>query len=457
MAIAKLAPNSRNLPNQLTLNDQPAHHGGEGSVYFTTDGQYAVKIYHRPASDKQRLLKQVLDLGRNLGDDERFLAWPLGIINEIDGEPTVGVVTRCVPPTHAPLYRFIYSPKDAIKQFGEGRSWLNYLKMARSTAAAVRTIHGKGMAHADIHLKNFLADPESGEVVLIDLDGLVVRGFLPPQVKGMPGFIAPEVLMAKAQPSELTDRHSAAVLILWILLLRNVMLTQTCIDEDDDRHDDELGYGKFACFSEHPIERRNWISQIGIPLFRKGALSFRMLTPKLQALTEKALIEGLHEPSKRPQVIEWERALSEAYDALIGCPSCHQSFVYPYWLTPPLRQCPLCGSNVIPPFPAVLELLEPRSKGTLVALRTIVLYQGMPLFADVVEPGRLPPFTRRGSASIGQVAWETNERGYRLTNTGNDFWQLSSGERIKPGASVSLHKGAMINFGNDKRVMRVVL
>ena len=64
------------------------------------------------------------------------------------------------------------------------------------------------------------------------------------------------------------------------LLLRNVMLTQTCIDEDDDRHDDELGYGKFACFSEHPIERRNWISQIGIPLFRKGALSCLLYTSR---------------------------------------------------------------------------------------------------------------------------------------------------------------------------------
>lgn len=457
MAIASLAPNSRNLPSQLMLHDQPAHHGGEGSVYITIDGQYAVKIYHRPTPDKLKLLNQVLDLGRNLGEDEIFLAWPLGIVEQLDNQAAVGVVTRCVPSTHVPLYRLIFSPLVAVEQFRQGRSWLNYLKMARGTAAAVRTIHGKGMAHADIHLKNFLANPESGEVVLIDLDGLVVRGFLPPQVKGMLGFIAPEVMMNIAQPSELTDRHSAAVLILWTLLLRNVMMTQTCFDPDDQQHDDELGYGEFACFSEHPTEWRNWNQQIGTPLFRKGSLSYRSLTPKLQSLTEKGLIEGLHEPPKRPQVVEWERALAEAYDVLIACPSCRQTFIYPYWLQPPpRRQCPFCGANARAPFPAVLELLEARAKGSLVLLRTVVLYHGLPLYADVTEPTRLPPFTRREVPVIGQTMWDAKEGIYRLINSEDTSWLLPTGERIRRGESVALRKGTMIKFGDGKRVMRVV-
>jgi DNA-binding helix-hairpin-helix protein with protein kinase domain len=190
MAIVTLLPGSRNLPSQLTISDQPVHTGGEGSIFFSVDDRYAVKIYHCPPPDKQKLLQHVLDLGRNLGEDEQFLAWPLGIVDRLNGQPKVGVVTRRVPASYVPLYKLIYSPVEAVEQFRQGRSWLEYLKMARGVAAAVRTIHGKGMAHADIHLKNFLANPLSGEVVLIDLDGLVVKGFLPPQVKGMPGFIA---------------------------------------------------------------------------------------------------------------------------------------------------------------------------------------------------------------------------------------------------------------------------
>mgnify|MGYP000260911092 CR=1 FL=1 len=459
MAIVNLLPGSRNLPSQLTISDQPVHTGGEGSIFFTSDGRYAVKIYHRPSPDKQRLLQHVLDLGRNLGEDEQFLAWPLGIVDRLNGQPVVGVVTRRVPPSYVPLYKLIFSPIDAVEQFRQGRSWLEYLKMARGTAAAVRTIHGKGMAHADIHFKNFLANPLSGEVVLIDLDGLVVKGFLPPQVKGMPGFIAPEVMMGKDKPNELTDRHSLAVLVLWILLFRNVMKPQKCYDPDDPIHDDELGYGEFACFSENPNDRRNWVSTIGTPLFRGGALSYRVLTPKLQELTERALIHGLHDPPKRPQAVEWERALAEAYDLLVGCPNCRQSFFYPYWLQPPpRRQCPFCGAGVRPPYPAVLELLEPRAQGAHVIVRVIALYHGLPVFADLAEPGRIPPFTRRGTPIIGQVVWDSKEGTHRLVNNSDTPWRVIAGGSgvVGRGASVPLRRGLLLSFGDGKRLVRVI-
>lgn len=459
MGTVTLLPNSRNLPSQLVINDQEAHRGGEGSIFFTSDGQHVVKIYHHPGPDKQKLLQHVLDLGRNLGEDEQFLAWPLGIVERLNGQPKVGVVTRRVPSSHVPLYKLIYSPIDAVEQFRQGRSWLEYLKIARGTAAAVRTIHGKGMAHADVHLKNFLANPTSGEVVLIDLDGLVVKGFLPPQVKGMMGFIAPEIMMGKSKPDESTDRHSLAVLVLWTLLLRNVMQTQKCYDPDDEKHDDELGYGQYACFSEHPNDRRNWLPQIGTPLFRRGALSYRALTPKLQELTERALIHGLHAPPKRPQAVEWERALAEAYDLLVSCPTCRQSFFYPYWIQPPpRRQCPFCGTGVRSPFPAVLELQESRARGAYIPVRMIALYHGLPLFADIAEPGRVPPFTRRGTPIIAQVAWDPREGVHRLVNTSDIPWQIIIGGSgvVGRGASVALRRGTLLSFGDGKRLARVV-
>lgn len=458
MPTISLLPGSRGLPSQLTIAAQPAYRGGEGSIFFTPDEQYVVKIYHNPSSDKQKLLQHVLGLGKNLGEDERFLAWPLGIVDRVDNQAKVGVVTRRIPSSYVPLYKLIYSPVDAVQQFRQGRSWLEYLKIARGAAAAVRTIHGKGMAHADVHLKNFLANPLTGEVVLIDLDGLVVKGFLPPQVKGMPGFIAPEVMMGKTKPDELTDRYSLAVLVLWVLLLRNVMQTQKCYDPDDERHDDELGYGQYACFSENPNDQRNWVSNIGTPLFRKGALSYRVLTPKLQELTEKALIEGLFDPPKRPQAVEWERALAEAYDVLAPCPACRQSFFYPYWLQPPARrQCPFCGTNARAPFPVVLELQEGRARGTFVGVRPIVVYHGLPLFADIAEPGHLPPFTRRNTPIIGRVTWNSQERQHLLTNHSGVPWSILRGEgkAVAPGASVVLCQGLLLSLGDGKRLLRV--
>jgi hypothetical protein len=117
MGTVTLLSNSRNVPNQLTINDQEAHRGGEGSIFFTTDDRYVVKIYHHSGSDKQKLLQHVLDLGRNLGEDEQFLDWPLGIGDRFNGQSKVGVVTRRVPASHVPLSKLIYSPIDAVEQF----------------------------------------------------------------------------------------------------------------------------------------------------------------------------------------------------------------------------------------------------------------------------------------------------------------------------------------------------
>ena len=458
MATATIKVGRPALPKQLKVGDLPAHIGGEGSIYFSTDDHFVVKIYHHPSPEKPKLLEHVLSLGTNLGADEQFLAWPLGIVSQLNGKPVVGVVTRRVSPDFVPLYKLVYSPMDAVAQFRKGHSWLEYVKMARATAAAVRAIHGLGMAHADIHFKNFLAHPHTGEVVLIDLDGLVVSGFLPPQVKGMRGFIAPEVVTGEATPDETTDRHSLAVLILWILLWRNVMQPQVCYDPDDPNRDDELGFGKYACFSENPNDRRNWLPQIGVPLYRKGALSYRALPPKLQQLTERALIQGLCHPATRPQAVEWERALAEAYDVLVPCLQCRQTFFYPYWLNPPQRRrCPFCGYSVQPPLPAVLDLLEPRSKGTYICVRTIALYHGLPLFEDVAEPSRTPPFTRRDTPVIAQAEWESTEGSYRLINMGVTPWRILSGGSgaIAGGESVALKRGLLLSLGDGKRVVRV--
>jgi len=459
MAIATLSLRNPGIPEKLVLEEGKIYRGGEGNVYFTQDGLYAVKIYHNPSPDKEKLLTQILNLGKNLGEDGRFLAWPVGIVNRLNDQPRVGVVTRRVSDSHVPLYQLIYSPSIVLEQFQKGISWLNYLKMARGVAAAIRVIHGKGMAHADIHMKNFLAEPNSGEVVLIDLDGLVVQGFLPPQVKGMPGFIAPEVVMGKAKPGELSDRHSLAVLILWTLLFRNVMEPQMCYDPDDENRDNELAYGQYARFSEDPNDRRNWFAQIGQPFFRRGALSYRALTPKLQKLTEKALIDGLHNPNQRPQAIEWERGLAEAYDELVTCPNCRQSFIYPHWLLPPgRRRCPFCGAGMGPVYPVVARLLEQRIEGNYREVRRVVFYHRLPLFADQLIPGSLPPFTRRGTPAIGVVVWEQRLGAYFLINQDQAPWQVLRGEgkTVRHGEGVPLHPGTLISFGSGKRLLEVV-
>lgn len=465
MSTVKFMPGGRNIPLELRIPDRPNHRGGEGSLYFSTDDKYAVKIYHRPKnsqqqkSNKQERLQQIIELGRNLGSDEQYLAWPLGIVTHKDGAPTIGVVTRKVSTTHILLNKLIHTPLSAVKQFENGRSWLEYLKIARGMVAAVRTIHGKGIVHGDIQPKNFLANPKTGEVVMIDLDGLVVRGFLSGDVAGTQGFIAPEILTGHVKPSELTDRHSTAILILWTLLFRNVLQTQIAYDPDDPKNDDRLGYGQFASFSEAPGSP-NWTPRIGAPLFRKGLISYRALPPQIQKLTEGAFVHHLHmQVSSRPKAYEWERALADAYDLFVPCANCRQSFFYQYWIKSPLqRLCPFCGVTVHQPLPAVIELLEEKGKGEYYSVRHVALYHGLPIFEDHASPKTWPPFTRRGTPIIGGTVWDKSQANYRLVNNSDIPWQILTGGSgiVSRGSSLALKRGVLFSLGAGRRLARVV-
>ncbi|GBC82320.1 hypothetical protein HRbin10_01443 [bacterium HR10] len=391
-------------------------------------------------------------------EQERFILPPLALIETLDGQRRVGFIMRRVGPEYRELIAFMLNARCAAEQFRQGKTWAQYLKVARSIASAIVVLHGKGCAHSDIHFRNFLVDLDEGDAVMLEIDGVVVPGFLPPQVAGMMGFMAPEILTQGQRPSERTDRHSLAVLILHTLLFRNVM--QPLIEYDNDPNkSEELVWGERALFSEHPQDHRHHPRNLGLPLYRRGALSYRMLTPALQRLTERALIEGLREPDKRPSAREWEEALAFAIDELWGCGQCGQHFPYPYWLHPPQRRtCPFCGERCRPPFPVVLELYEERQRGQFFLIdRRIVLGHGFRLFADMIEPHRKPPLTRGGERVVGHVEWDGRRGQYRLVNTEGGEWAACSPDQeerftARNGESLPLVPGYLIHFGEGKRL-----
>ncbi len=450
------------VPPRVEVTED-ARVGGEGAVYFSRDGKFAVKVYHRPHPDKEALLAHVMKLFQNLPpEQERFILPPLALVDSVDGQRRVGFIMRRVPPHYRELAEFILPSLDPTKgfvaQFHQGKTWAHYLKVARSIANAIVVLHGKGCAHSDIHFRNFLVNLDDGDAIMLDIDGVVVLGFLPPQVKGMMEFMAPEVLTQGVPPSERTDRHSLAVLILHTLLFRNVMRPLVEYDDDPNRSE-ELGWGQYALFSEHPEDRRHRPRNLGLPLYQRGALSYKMLSPALQRLTARALIDGLHDPDKRPSAREWEEALACAVDELWACSRCRQHFPYPYWLAPaPRRACPFCGERTRPPHPVVLELYEPRQKHNFIAVgRRVVLGHGFKLFADVLDPARKPPFTRRGEKAVGHVEWDRGTGQYWLVNDEGGEWSARSPDSpqkftARTGQSLPLTKGCILHFGEGRRL-----
>lgn len=466
VATARLYSNSKDIPEWLEIGTS-AYTGGEGSIFFSRDGKYAVKVYHRQKAllEKRRLLEMIMLLGANLTMEEaQFLCWPLALVTNVDGNECVGCVTRRIPtPPYAVLMDIMFTPKQAAEQFRAGKSWANYLQIARGIARSIAVLNGKGCAHADLHFRNFLVEPEKGDAVLLDLDGLVVPGFLPPQVAGMYEFMAPEIVMEKSAPNERSDRHSLAVLVLYTLLFRNVMRPLLTYDPDDQDHDERIGWGKEAVFSEHPQDQRNHPRMLGVPLFRGGALSYHTLTPTLQKLTERAFLEGLHNPNRRPSAREWINTLSWALDELWQCSYCRQHFPYPHWVRPVQRRaCPYCGQRrMVAPLPSVLLLYEPHSRGNYVfTQRHLVLGNGWKLFADVLDVLRNPPMRRRDQPSIGHVEWDDKRNTNRLVNDEAATWRARLGEdgsdiTVSGGTSVPLQPGTTIHFGEGRRLLVV--
>uniref|UniRef100_A0A7V4DHJ0 Protein kinase domain-containing protein n=1 Tax=Candidatus Caldatribacterium californiense TaxID=1454726 RepID=A0A7V4DHJ0_9BACT len=432
------------VPKRLEV-EGPVFVGGEGEVYFSRCGNFVVKVYHDRAlpPEKEELLRRVLALGKNLGEEASFLCWPVALVREIDGWRRIGVVTKRIPrPPFRELVDYIFSPREFKRAVEEGANWLNYLQVAHSIARTVAALHGKGCAHADLHFGNFLVDIRKGLAVLIDLDGLVVPGFLPPQVAGMMPFMAPEVVMGRETPNQRTDRHSLAVLVFHTLLLRNPLQPLVCYAEDPEE-DERLGWGKMALFSEHPLDFRNRPERLGIPLFRRGVLSYRMLPPHLQELIERSFLEGLRSPEQRPLAREWERALFFTFFELWRCLRCTQYFPYPYWMPLPLRRCPFCGETVRHPHPVVCSVLERKGQGVLVASkRKIVLGHRFNLVAKMLHG-------QREDEILGEVQWKEGE-GYVFSGVGH--WQVVSpcGERrkVEPGERVLLGQNLLLVFGD---------
>ena len=433
------------MPREIEVKPEPKI-GGEGAIYFSTDGKYAVKTYLRPKNDRERHLTDIMKLFRDLRtEQQRFIVPPLALISKVDGESKVGFVMRAVPTNYREVIEAVLTPAHAKRQYEKGKRWHDFLKIARDIANSMVVLHGKGCAHGDVHYRNFLSDLDAGDAVILEMDGVIVPGFLPAGVKGMAGFMAPEILTRNAAPDLYTDRYSLSVLILHILLLRNVMNPLVEYDDDADRSE-RLGWGEFALFSEHPNDARHRPENLGTPLYRHGALSYEMLTPGLQRLAEQALIIGLNNPSARPLAKQWEEELAFAFDSLWTCRACTQTYPYPYWRDEPDRKCPFCGA-LAEGAAVLLELFEERWLTDFRSIsRTLVLSSGAQLFADVAMSGRKPPLKRQSEPAIGHVEWDDQRGIFHLINDEGGCWVAKSllgetGHQARKGELLPLREG----------------
>lgn len=366
--------------------------GAMKDVYFSPDKTYVVGFFRKPqdVNAKDRLQNIVgkyrKSIFEQVGGDywENLFCWPTKLV-EWNGK--LGIV--------CPAYQKHFFFQDGMfkgkekegKWFASAKlrnkfltpqqkgTWLSHVHMCLQIARAVRRLHAAGLAHSDLSYKNVLVDPESGRASVIDCDGLVVPGKYPPDVVGTPDFIAPEVLQTRALkigdpnkklPSIQTDRHALAVLIYMYLLNRHPLRGGKVNDLDAAR-DEELSMGAKALFVEHPTDTANRpnVKNMAPSELPQGDVTKRpyaLCGPYLKALFDRAFIDGLHDPSKRPSADEWELALVKTADLVQPChnPHCEARwFVFDNTTKP---KCPFCAAEFHGQLP-VLNLYYSPSHG----------------------------------------------------------------------------------------------
>jgi len=301
---------------QMEIEDKPFSMG-QNLCYFSSDRQFIVVLlgeYERGSQAWQlnRLEKMVGLLNPVIENPhyQRYFPWP----NKIVVAPKVG---WCAPVLHNfTRLDFYFSTRLWKSLPDEDRgTWNQRVLVAYHLSKAVNWLHTNGLVYADLSPINILVNLKEDRTVLIFHESIPVTGFTSPFILYSPNIRAPEINMGDAVPSINTDIHTLAVLIYQIFLFRNP-LQGPKVHHKDPEKDEQLTYGSNPLYIEHPTDRSNRPDRL--------PFSSEMLTPLMRELFQRAFIDGLHNPSKRPSAAEWEAALLRMIDQIVICsnPDC---------------------------------------------------------------------------------------------------------------------------------------
>lgn len=247
----------------VAIGRDPLGRGGMGTVYPTVDGQSVVKLFHAPTDELARAMGLVLGQCNCTRDPtypqrenywNALYVWPRALVTA----PSLGLLIPRFPSGMLNLIH-LFGPRNYAALPVAAKQWNKRLLLAWRLAQAIGRMHLLGLAHSDLSPNNVLANPATGQLRIIDMDGLVVQDFVPPQVDGTPGYIAPEVLAGRGSPGIATDKHALAVLLYQLLLGRHPLLGPYDFGLDPFEADEIEGrqLSEQGLYVEHPSDPRN--------------------------------------------------------------------------------------------------------------------------------------------------------------------------------------------------------
>lgn len=272
--------------------------GGEGTIYPLTDrADILVKCYHDDILQKNRKtlrdkLQAMVEVHQRFGNPN--LSWPLLSVFNAQGEwigyamrQVSGVKMHCL--AHAILYKKHFPNLTRVA----------LVQILLNLVTQVEQLHQQGVMIGDYNLNNFMCDPQTLQVGLIDCDSYQVQlaGVRYPCPVGSPDLTPKE--HHGMNYADVVRNPQSEVFSLAIILFKCLMLGRHPYDVvggEDPVSNLKAGnfpYGK----GNSGIPKGDWYN------------IWSHMPYRLKSLFVSTFVEGATDPQQRPSLADWKQAL----------------------------------------------------------------------------------------------------------------------------------------------------
>ncbi|MBR6706917.1 MAG: hypothetical protein IKI84_09585 [Clostridia bacterium] len=262
--------------------------------------------------------------------DARYFVWPQEIVSS---GRVHGYIMDLVDSSYAMLVRFVLPMSLKGVRFCNTKVTVDAML---NLVSAFNVLHMTGYSYQDLSLGNFMFNPETGDLRIIDNDNISINN-TGSGILGTPGFIAPEVLSSRV-PNRYSDYFSLSIILFHIFFrahpLEGVRALVPLLTPEKEMamycSDPVFIFDREDARNRPDRDLQGYVIRVWnqMPAYLQGAFQV--------ALGKEAM---LREPRKRIDESSWEKILIRLRNDVVSCPWCDAEMAY---IGRPLTICPDC-------------------------------------------------------------------------------------------------------------------
>lgn len=294
--------------------------GTQGEVYLV-EGERGISLackWYKPshATDGQRTaIRALVRSGPPRGTAGSRFIWPLDLVT-VEGSSCFGYTMKLIDTRRFAGLGEVQAHLKPVPTFS------SLCTISYQLANSYRTLHLNGYCYRDISDGNLMFDPLNGDVLICDNDNVGVNRQSKSQVWGTMEYMAPELILAKQDPSTETDLHSLAVLLFnlwcWHHPFHGEMEYRLRVWDLPAKR---KVYGEHPVFIFHPTDQSNELPKDAEYVTARTRWGY--CPPSLREMFTQAFTTGLSDPKRRVTEGEWQRGFLQLRDSIVSCPRCH--------------------------------------------------------------------------------------------------------------------------------------